>query len=176
MVLFDCDFLCFLCHDNPGVVLSPTTRKPVEKAPEKIKNLLNHLEAKRKKIIIPTPALSEFLCITANNAHEILDVLTNTYGFELAAFDTMAAVEAAIATSSAVAKGAKKGGSKSTWAKVKFDRQIIAIAKTRGVSTIYSNDDDVRRYAKKDGMEVIPLWSLPEPPPDQPLLPNLEVP
>ena len=73
-----------------------------------------------------------------------------------------------------MARRDKKGGSKGTWAKVKFDRQIIAIAKVREVSVIYSNDDDIRSFARKEGMKVISVWDLPDPPPEQGLLPHTE--
>ena len=174
MVLFDCDFLSFLFRDNPGVICDPGTRKPVERVKEKIEHLIRTLGAKREKIVVPTPALSEILCLAGKDAHEVLAALTNTYGFELAAFDVMAAVEAAIATGNALAKRDKKGGAKSTWAKVKFDRQIIAIAKVRGVSVIYSNDEDIRKSAKREGMTVLSVWNLPEPPPEQGFLPHIE--
>ena len=174
MVLFDSAFLYFLFHDNPGDVLDPRTGKPVERTKEKVEHLIADLGARREKIVIPTPALSEVLCLSGNDAHKVLAALTGAYGFELAAFDVMAAVEAAIATASAVARRDKKGGSKGTWAKVKFDRQIIAIAKVREVSVIYSNDDDIRSFARKEGMRVISVWDLPDPPPKQALLPHTE--
>jgi predicted nucleic acid-binding protein len=174
MVLFDSDFLCFLLLDDPGVIAHPRTRKPVERAKEKIEHLISSLAARREKVILPTPALSEILCLAADHAHEVLAALTGTYRFQLAAFDVMAAVEAAMATAKAIAKRDKKGGSKSTWAKVKFDRQIVAIAKTRGVAEIYSNDEDIRRFAKKEGMKVISVWDLPDPPPEQGLLPHID--
>jgi len=167
MVLFDCDSLCFLFCDNPGKIIDPSTRKSVERPKEKIEYLIKVLASKREKIVLPTPALNEILCLAGNDAHEVLAALTNTYGFELAAFDVRAAVEAAIITRNALAKGNKTRGSKSTWAKLKFDRQIIAIAKSRGVSVIYANDADIHRFAKKEELEVISVRDLPDPPLEQ---------
>jgi len=51
-----------------------------------------------------------------------------------------------------------------SWAKVKFDRQIVAIAKVTGASIIYSDDEDVAKLAQPVGIEVIALNALPEPP------------
>lgn len=90
-----------------------------------------------------------------------------TYNFEIAAFDEVAAVEAAIYTAAAKKRGNKRGDAGGTWAKVKFDRQIIAIAKVRGVDKIYSNDEDIVKFAKIEKIEVLAVWDLPDPPPAQ---------
>lgn len=108
------------------------------------------------------------MALGMDKASDYLAEITSSYGFEIAAFDTVAAVEAAIMTADAKRSGGKKAGSGSTWAKIKFDRQIIAIAKVRGVTTIYSNDEDIRKFGERENMKVIGVWDLPEPPPTQP--------
>jgi hypothetical protein len=55
----------------------------------------------------------------------------------------------------------KKGGVAAAWAKVKFDRQIVAIAKVFKVSMIYSDDGDVRALAKPERIPVTRLEELP---------------
>jgi hypothetical protein len=52
---------------------------------------------------------------------------------------------------------------------VKFDRQIVAVAKVNGAHTIYSDDDDVRKFATKAAMKVIATWDLPVPESKTPL-------
>ena len=52
-----------------------------------------------------------------------------------------------------------------TWAKVKFDRQIVAIGKVNGVKTIYTTDEEVSKLAVKVGLAAIALDQLPMPPP-----------
>jgi len=59
--------------------------------------------------------------------------------------------------------GDKKEGS-SNWSKVKFDRQIVAIARVEGAERIYSNDDDIKRFGASDGIEVVMLDDLELPP------------
>jgi len=86
-------------------------------------------------------------------------------------FDERAAVEAAHSTYEAHQAGDKKEGSQSSWSKIKFDRQIVAIAKIENAEVIYSDDDDVRRFAKKCGIRVIGVSELPLPPPKQESLP-----
>ena len=68
-------------------------------------------------------------------------------------------MEAAARHREALRLGDKKEGSES-WAKLKFDRQIVAIAKVKGADTIYSNDSDIRRYARMDGLKVVTLDDL----------------
>lgn len=36
-----------------------------------------------------------------------------------------------------------------------------------GVQTIYSNDDDIRRFAELENINVMPVWDLPNPPAKQ---------
>jgi hypothetical protein len=46
-------------------------------------------------------------------------------------------------------EGDKRGGSPDTWQKVKFDRQIAAIAIVEGDRTLYTNDGSLRNLAPK---------------------------
>lgn len=167
MVGLDASFISLLLHPDPRPPLDPKTKQPVKKAKEKIGYLIRTLEKAREKILLPTPALSEVLALAMDSASEYLAEITATYGFEIAAFDEVAAVEAAIATAAAKKRGGKKGGSDSAWAKVKFDRQIVAICKVRGASSIYSNDSDVFRFAQAENISVLAVWDLPDPPPEQ---------
>jgi predicted nucleic acid-binding protein len=167
MALFDADFLSILMHPNPRAPLDPTTKKPIPRLKERLEHLISTLEKVREKILIPTPALSEVLALAADKASDYLAELTTNTCFEIAPFDQVAAVEAAVAAYQAKQRGGKKAGSSSTWAKVKFDRQIIAIAKVRGVNAIYSNDEDIRKAAARENITVISVWDLPDPPPRQ---------
>jgi hypothetical protein len=60
------------------------------------------------------------------------------------------------------------------WAKVKFDRQIVAIAKVVGATVIYSDDKDVATLAKKQGIETIGVADLPLPKEDAQMTLQLE--
>lgn len=84
--------------------------------------------------------------------------------FRIEAFDARAAIEVAAMTRDTLNRGRKRGQSTATWAKVKYDRQIVAIAKVCGATTIYSDDRDVRALAKTVKIEVVGLADLPLPP------------
>jgi hypothetical protein len=93
-----------------------------------------------------------------------LDIITRSSRFRIAPFGARAAVEAATAHRDAIIGGDKKEGTKADWSKVKFDRQIVAIAKVEGANIIYSDDGDVARYSTRDGLKVFNFEMLPEPP------------
>ncbi len=128
--------------------------------------LFRTLDKARITIIVPTPALSEVLIGAGDAAPQYLDIINRSARFKIVPFGARAAVEAAAAHREAVRAGDKKEGAES-WPKVKFDRQIVAIAKVEGAERIYSNDDDIVRFAARDRLEVVTLEALSEPPEKQ---------
>jgi predicted nucleic acid-binding protein len=128
--------------------------------------LFRTLDKARTKIIVPTPALCEVLIGASDAAPQYLDIINRSARFKVAPFARRAAVEAAAAHREALRAGDKKEGTES-WLKVKFDRQIVAIAKVENAEKIYSNDDDIVRFAARDKIEVVTLDTLPDPPEKQ---------
>ena len=63
----------------------------------------------------------------------------------------------------AIASGDKREGLSATWNEIKFDRQIVAIAKVTKVSTIYSDDENLGKLAKAQGFNVTTIRELPLP-------------
>jgi predicted nucleic acid-binding protein len=156
IVLFDATFLMLF--------LDPRVKDGVG-SNSRVDHLVDTLDKSRSRIIVPTPALSELLVGARDAAPVYLDIINRSRFFRIEPFGTKAAVEAADMTRRALATGDKRGGIvDSTWQKVKFDRQIVAIAKVSGCTTIYSDDDDVRRIAEQVSLPTITLPLLPEPP------------
>ncbi len=151
-----------------GAYLHPDAAypKPVDRVPERLKHLVEALEAGHATIIIPTPALSEFLVLAADDTAAYLAELTNSAVFAIEPFDLKAAIEAAESQRRALDTGDKKSGAAGTWQKVKVDRQIVAIARVHGVDELYSDDDDVRRLAESDSVPVKGIADLSLPPVD----------
>ena len=81
--------------------------------------------------------------------------------FRIADFDQRAAVGPPPPSARPSTLGDKRSGSPSPWAKIKFDRQIVAIAKVAGASTIYSDDDDIARLSRSAGIRVVRIQDLP---------------
>ena len=69
-------------------------------------------------------------------------------------------------TASAIEGGDKRDGIGATWTEVKFDRQIVAVAKVKKISTIYSDDKILKKFAAAQGILVIGVGELPMPPED----------
>lgn len=113
---------------------------------------------------MPTPALSELLVKAGDAGPKYLEIVARSKFFRVAEFGERAAVEAAALTREAIAKGNKRGATpEAEWAKVKFDRQIVAIARVVGAKAIYTNDDQLAKHAKTAAIEAIGPDDLPEP-------------
>ena len=71
-------------------------------------------------------------------------------------------MECALMISEALTGGDKKAKAK-TWAKAKFDWQIVAIAKSENATAIYSEDGDIARLGKRGNIAVFSTDDLPLP-------------
>lgn len=151
-----------------GAYLHPEAAypEPVDRVPERLKHFVETLDAKQAAIVIPTPALSEFLVLAAAATGDYLAELTNSSVFAVEPFDLKGAIEAAASQRRALEAGNKRSGAGGPWQKVKVDRQIVAIAKVHDVDQLYSDDDDGRRLAEADGVPVKGVADLPLPPVD----------
>ncbi len=164
MVAFDATTLLLLLSPNVPPPRDPTTNQPVQFAKERIDSLVAHLEKEKTKIIIPTPALSEILVRAGRAGPEYLEKISTSAAFKVVPFDIRAAVEVAAMTQQAIQQGDKRSGIEAPWAKIKYDRQIVAIAKVEQASVIYSDDDDVCKLAQAEKMKVVRISELPIPP------------
>jgi hypothetical protein len=155
--------LSLMLHPAARPPSDPQTRKPIERVEDRIEKLLEDLDAENERIILPTPALCEFLVLAGKDGPAYLEKIHELKTFLVKPFDEMAAIELASIEYEARGKGDKRGGSASPWTKVKFDRQIVAIAKVNGATRMYSDDEDVIKFGTKAGMGVISTWNLPLP-------------
>lgn len=163
MLAFDANYLAwFLDPKIKGGVGNP-----------RIDFLVDTIQKSGERIIVPTPALSEVLTLAGDAGPKYLAIIARSRFFRVAEFGQRAAVEAAALTRAAIDKGNKRGSAPdATWAKVKFDRQIVAIARVLGATSIYTNDAQLAAHARDVGMKAI----RPEDLPDPPVPPQLEMP
>ena len=166
MIAFDAHFVM--------LALRPAIPASVDRAKDRVTNLLAELQKAGERILIPTPALTEFLVHAGAAAPLYLDELQRSAKFKIAPFGIRAAVEVAAAIEGAIKKGSKRDGSKDTWAKVNFDRQIAAIAKVEGARALYTDDGNLKKFAEKLGIEVLMLGDVPLPPSKTPLFDALD--
>lgn len=152
----------------------------VDRARERVDGLVKELAQTGEQILIPTPALAEVLATPGCDIDEVLGTLRASVYIRIADFDLRAAVELAIRLRNAAAKGDIREGLTITKNAMKFDRQIVAIALTRGARVLYSDDVAVRKFAEDCGLTVKRTSDLPilavqqelfegkEPPAEQP--------
>ena len=122
---------------------------------EKFRNFEDSVKKKKIIIAFPTPVISELLMGPVKSVSD--DILGKN--IKKLPFDYKASVECA----NIFAK--QKGESK---VKVKFDCQIIAIAKANNITTIYSDDEQLKKRAENQKITVFTSEELPLSP--QPML------
>ncbi len=154
-VVFDATMLLLLLRPGVSPPLDPATGEPVEHAEERIAQLVSDLEKAKVAVIIPTPALSELLVHAGSAGPECVRQIIRSAAFRISSFDTLAAIEVAEMTRVAIAAGDKRSGVSAPWVKVKYDRQIVAIAKVAHADTIYTDDEGLRGFAEAQGLRVI---------------------
>lgn len=115
-------------------------------------DLVARLEKSRTKIVVPTPALTEVLIRAGKARQEIHNTLMGKSAFEIAPFDAKAAMECSLLLEEAWSTTEKRAITKT---KFKFDWQIIAIAVTRQVTIIYSDDSDISKAAARSNIKVV---------------------
>jgi hypothetical protein len=163
-VVFDSSILLPLLSPGVGAPTDPSTNRPVHSFSERLTHLFSLLEIAGTKVIVPTPALSEILVRSGTAGPEYLDIINSSAAFRIAAFEERAAVEVAAMAQKALAAGDKRAGIDAPWTKIKYDRQIVAIAKVESASALYSDDSDIRTIGAAAGLTIISSWELPLPP------------
>jgi hypothetical protein len=163
MIAFDCSVLCLTIYPNAGIPYDFKTGLPIDNAKARVDGLIVESEKSGEIILIPTPALSETLVVVAPSIQNYLDELANQAYFKVVPFGERAAIEVALRTKLAINQGDKKEGVPSAWDKVKYDRQIVAIAKVEGASIIYSTDRHIHAHAGLWGIKVLNISDLPIP-------------
>ncbi len=170
MVVLDASVLIFFFQPDAGAP-EDASGNPVEKPQDRVKYLIEELQSRKEKIVVPTPALSEILIHAgAAKSQAIIEMLNKKAVFRIEPFDQRAAIELAAMSRTRTKKKLKAGPE--TWAKVKFDRQIVAMAKVADANTIYSDDEGLAKAAKYSKIPVVGICDLPLPP----IHPQVEIP
>jgi hypothetical protein len=98
---------------------------------------------------------------------KIVEQINKLSVFRIEPLDTRAAIEVAAMTRATLDGPSKnkRGAVTAPWTKIKYDRQIVAIAKVARATTIYSDDQDIRGIAEAaaEHIRVIGLADLPLP-------------
>jgi predicted nucleic acid-binding protein len=161
VIIFDSNYLIAFLRPDAANPPRDAEDEPVEHFQERIRELINELNAKDVLVGVPTPVIAEILVRYPDNKAEYLEVLRNRYRFEIVPFGIKAAIEASELIAMLVAETKQPG---ETWAKVKFDIQIVATAKAEeAVTMLYADDKGVVNNAKRLGIPVTRIYELPLP-------------
>ena len=162
-VVFDTNALLMIIR--PGAMVARDAEgHQITYAAERIDGLVKQLTAEKNKIVVPTPVLSEVLVRSEpTDRAAMVRRFHSSTAFRIEAFDERAAIELADMEMKAIAGGDKRGGIDGPWTKVKFDRQIVAIALIVGADVIYTDDGPLSKFAFKHGIRTVGIGSLPIP-------------
>lgn len=165
MVVFDTSFIALAFDAEFSIPIDPNTGTILENAKGRIDNLISEISNTKQRILIPTPVLAEYLVRAGVDKDKRLQEFVSSKVFLVASFDIRAAIECAM-----IEDGDTNNGKKltliETKAKVKFDRQVIAIAKARGAKRIYTGDNGLADRARASKIDVVMTWDVPLPPED----------
>jgi predicted nucleic acid-binding protein len=159
VIIFDSTFLVVYLNPNAPAAMD-RHGKPVEQFKERVAHLAGTLDASNEPIGVPAPAMAEVLVRAGGGRAQLVSVLSERWRFQILPFDSRAAIEASELI--ALVKSNKEKWD--TWAKVKFDIQIVAIAKAEGARVIYADDKDIENLAKRVKIPVMRICDLQLPP------------
>lgn len=159
MIIFDSSFLVVLLYPTPPPC-KDRADQPVTQFKDRVAYLASTMDIKNEVIGVPAPAMAEVLVRAGKGRAQYASILSKSWRFQILPFDSRAAIEAAELIEKIKSNSQPWG----TWAKVKFDIQIVAIAKAESATAIYSDDKDVENYAKRLKIPVIRVCDLPLPP------------
>jgi predicted nucleic acid-binding protein len=159
VIIFDASYLVVFLNPNPPPA-KDRDEKSVEKFKERVEYLAATLDTSNEPIGIPAPAMAEVLVRAGKGRAKYVSILSDRWRFQILPFDSRAAIEA----SELIAQIKSNSQPWATWAKIKFDIQIVSIAKAENATVIYADDKDIESYAKRLKIPVIRICDLPLPP------------
>jgi predicted nucleic acid-binding protein len=159
-VALDTSVLLYLVYPNAPAPIDPATGARVEHCEQRIEGFLEEMDARETQIIIPTPVLSELLIRAHDRQSEILAVLTGKKAVVVQAFDLQAAVENAALRRD---KKLTRAFAAQTKNEVRFDLQIMAIAKVCQADFLYTDDGNLVKRCRQAGMAVRGIADIPVP-------------
>ncbi|MBK3748262.1 type II toxin-antitoxin system VapC family toxin [Stutzerimonas balearica] len=165
MILIDTSVLVFLINPDARPPVDVSTGQQVTRCKERIEYFIK--QNRKRKILIPTPAYAEILVRAGSELDQVMSILSSSSVFKIEPFDESAAIECALLQQYQAKCGPRIPVDEAeTWAKVKFDLQILSVGIRHGAKEMFSDDKKLRRKAMKLGIEVKGIADMPLPPED----------
>lgn len=154
----------FMCDADPIDLTDPETGDVVERAAARASALVDRIDQLNGMVVIPAPVLAEYLVGISRDAYqEQLNLLNSFSCIEIVPFDEMAAIECALLVDEQEHRSLDPDATK---AKLRFDRQILAIAIASGADELWTHDKGLFNKARASGVSINSLASI-TPVPDQ---------
>lgn len=139
-------------------LIDPESGVVIDNAFGRAEALIEHIEAVRGTVVLPAPVVAEYLMGIDRSVYQThLDILGGTKSIEVASFDQLAAVECAMLLSN---QEMKMLDPDSKMAKLKYDRQILAIALANGAKQLWTHDQQLFKRANAAGLTAKSLASI----------------
>ncbi len=126
--------------------------------------LLDHIESSGGTLVLPAPVLAEYLLGIEGekNKQKHTQLILSMSCFEILPFDELAAIECSLLPSPNEFKQFIKSeiNSNATANKIRYDRQIISIAKANNIDEIWSGDKEVSSKSAEFGIEIKSLLDI----------------
>ncbi|WP_435659915.1 hypothetical protein [Leisingera caerulea] len=162
IVALDNTLLTLLLNPSAKPPVDPNTGVPLDCCDARVKGLIEVIEARSGKVIIPSPSLAEAL-VAVPSLERALEVLNGSTAIGVVTFDQRCAIELADVTRRAKEKGtlvSKEFGPRQA---IKNDRQIAITAKVNKADVFYTDDARQTHFAEEIGLPVKHTWDLPIP-------------
>lgn len=174
MIVLDNSVFLYFIQPSADPPLDPSTGHPVERCKERLDRLIADLSKSGKRLLLPTPVITEALVSTGTDAASFLNEIRRHSVFRIADFDQRAAIECSIMIAQHWHGRLKQLRSDVSRHRIKFDLQIVAIARVASAHEILTDDPDVKKVAAITGMAYRGIADLPLPDkPDQYTFPGL---
>jgi predicted nucleic acid-binding protein len=138
---------------DANVLIALFSARSKEDTKLKIQSLIDETKKSRGRILIPAPALSEFA--VRARAEEIRLLLEERI-FLIAPFDTRSALECGAIYRTWLSRQSKTAPK----SKIKFDFQILSIAKVYNANLLITNDNQLKMLAVQHGILAKPIEDI----------------
>jgi predicted nucleic acid-binding protein len=164
-IVIDTNVLVQIMRDeNSTDLVDPVSGWVIDRLHDRASALVEAIDQAGDVVIIPAPVLAEYLIgIDRKALQSHLNIINSVNCIEVVSFDQVAAIECALLIDDAELKMLDPQATK---AKLRVDRQILAIARAAGAKQVWTHDRGLYNKAKALNLDVHSLGDI-EPKPEQ---------